>query len=54
MKTLSWDKIQQGDEEAFRQLYEQYADLLYGYCMKIAGDETLVTESIQSLFVYFY
>ena len=30
MKTLSWDKIQQGDEEAFRQLYEQYADLLYG------------------------
>ena len=31
MKTLSWDKIQQGDEEAFRQLYEQYADLLYGY-----------------------
>ena len=29
MKTLSWDKIQQGDEEAFRQLYEQYADLLY-------------------------
>ena len=35
MKTLSWDKIQQGDEEAFRQLYEQYADLLYGYGMKI-------------------
>ena len=51
MKTLSWDKIQQGDEEAFRQLYEQYADLLYGYGMKIAGDETLVTEAIQSLFV---
>ena len=46
MKTLSWDKIQQGDEEAFRQLYEQYADLLYGYGMKIAGDETLVTEAI--------
>ena len=39
MKTLSWDKIQQGDEEAFRQLYEQYADLLYGYGMKIAGDD---------------
>ena len=44
MKTLSWDKIQQGDEEAFRQLYEQYADLLYGYGMKIAGDDTLVTD----------
>ena len=33
------DKIQQGDEEAFRQLCEQYADLLYGYGMKIAGDD---------------
>ena len=54
MKTLSWDKIQQGDEEAFRQLYEQYADLLYGYGMKIAGDDTLVTEAIQSLFVYIF
>ena len=52
MKTLSWDKIQQGDEEAFRQLYEQYADLLYGYGMKIAGDDTLVTEAIQSWFFY--
>ena len=28
MKTLSWDKIKQGDEEEFRQLYEQYANLL--------------------------
>ena len=54
MKTLSWDKIQQGDEEAFRQLYEQYADLLYGYGMKIAGDDTLVTEAIQSWFVYIF
>ena len=38
MKTLSWDKIQQGDEEAFRQLYEQYADLLYGYCLLYTSD----------------
>ena len=52
MKTLSWDKIQQGDEEAFRQLYEQYADLLYGYGMKIAGDDTLVTEEYLSTLVY--
>ena len=49
MNTLFWSKIQRGDEGAFRQLYEQYADLLYGYGMKIAGDETLVTEAVQSL-----
>lgn len=54
MKTLSWDKIQQGDEDAFRLLYDQYADLLYGYGMKIAGDDTVVTEAIQSLFVYIF
>ena len=54
MNTTFWEKIQQGDEEAFRQLYNEYSDLLYGYGMKIAGDDNLVTESIQSLFVYLY
>ena len=46
MNTTFWEKIQQGDEEAFRQLYNEYSDLLYGYGMKIAGDDDLVTESI--------
>ena len=54
MNTTFWEKIQQGDEEAFRQLYSEYSDLLYGYGMKIASDDDLVTESIQSLFVYLY
>lgn len=54
MDKLFWHRIQQGEEEAFRQLYEQYADLLYGYGMKIAGDDALVTEAIQSLFVYIF
>ena len=31
MNTTFWEKIQQGDEEAFRQLYNEYSDLLYGY-----------------------
>ena len=44
MNTLFWSKIQRGDEGAFRQLYEQYADLLYGYGMKIAGDDDLKKE----------
>ena len=41
MNKLSWNKIQQGDEGAFRRLYDQYADLLYGYGMKIAGNDDL-------------
>ena len=39
MNTTFWEKIQQGDEEAFRQLYSEYSDLLYGYGMKIVGDD---------------
>lgn len=54
METTFWKKIQQGDEGAFRQLYNDYSDLLYGYGMKIAGDDDQVTEAIQSLFVYLY
>lgn len=54
MNKLFWHRIQQGEEEAFRQLYEQYSDLLYGYGMKIAGNDALVTEAIQSLFVYIF
>lgn len=54
MDTTFWRKIQQGDEGAFRQLYNDYSDLLYGYGMKIAGDDDQVTEAIQSLFVYLY
>lgn len=54
MNTLFWSKIQRGDEGAFRQLYEQYADLLYGYGMKIAGDDDLVTDAIRTLFVYIF
>lgn len=54
MDTTFWSKVQQGDEGAFRQLYNDYSDLLYGYGMKIAGDDDQVTEAIQSLFVYLY
>lgn len=49
-----WEQIRRGDEQAFRQLYEQNADWLYGYGMKIAGDDALVTESIRTLFTYIF
>lgn len=54
MDTVFWNKIQRGDEGAFRQLYDQYAEWLYGYGMKIAGNDDLVTDAIQSLFVYIF
>lgn len=54
MDTVFWNKIQRGEEVAFRQLYDQYAEWLYGYGMKIAGNDDLVTDAIQSLFVYIF
>lgn len=49
-----WDLIKAGNELAFSKLYNDYADLLYGYGMKIVTDEESVTEAIQNLFVYLY
>lgn len=49
-----WNLIKNGNELAFSKLYNEYADLLYGYGMKIVSDEELVTEAIQNLFVYLY
>ena len=49
-----WDLIKKGNESAFSQLYNEYSEMLYGYGMKICGNEELVTESIQSLFVYIF
>lgn len=54
MNTSFWEKIRQGDEGAFRQLYKENADWLYGYGMRIVPDDELVTEAIQSLFVYVF
>lgn len=54
MCNYSWNLIRSGDEEAFRALYEQHADLLYGYGMKIVKNDDIVTEAIQELFVYIY
>lgn len=54
MKEQFWDRIKKGDELAFCTLYEQYADMLYGYGMKIVADEDLVSDAIQSLFIYLF
>lgn len=54
MEEPFWNYIKKGDEQAFNSLYEQYADMLYGYGMKIVPDEDLVSNAIQSLFVYLF
>ncbi|MGL5920859.1 MAG: RNA polymerase sigma factor [Bacteroidales bacterium] len=49
-----WEHIRKGSDWAFSELYNEYAELLFGYGMKIANDEQMVSEAIQSLFVYLF
>lgn len=49
-----WDQIRKGDDRAFNCLYNDHADLLFAYGMKIVSDENLIYECIQDLFVYVF
>lgn len=49
-----WDSIRDGSNEAFRQLYNNYADMLYRYGMKIAQNSVMVEDAIQTVFLNIY
>lgn len=46
-----WNSIRDGSNEAFSQLYNKYADMLYRYGMKIAQDSGIVEDAIQTVFL---
>ncbi len=48
---LYWLNFIQGDDLAFRQLYEHYIDLLYTFGCHYSRDESLVKDSIHDLFI---
>lgn len=50
-EAVKWNDIVKGDEAAYSALYDCYADLLYGYGMKIIADEATVVDAIQALFM---
>jgi len=49
-----WDKLRQGDEAAFRQLFEQQWEALYTYAYKILQDQALVQDIVQGLFIHLW
>lgn len=51
---MSWEKIKEGDPEAFCKLYNEYANMLYSYGMKIFPNSDLVSDAIQTLFMQIY
>ena len=49
-----WDRLIQGDEAAFQQLFEQQWEALYLYAYKILHDEAQAQDVIQSLFIHLW
>ncbi|MFD2098979.1 RNA polymerase sigma factor [Flagellimonas iocasae] len=49
---LIWQDFKAGDEKAFILLYEQHANLLYGYGCRFTSDNELVKDCLQDFFVY--
>ena len=54
MKEVYAEFLESGNSRSFSLLYNKYADMLYAYGMKIVPDDYLVSEAIQSLYVYIY
>lgn len=43
--------FQEGDENAFVELYDRYNRRLYGYCVKMLGDRVLAQDLFQEIFI---
>mgnify|MGYP001552324599 CR=1 FL=1 len=46
-----WKGLIQGDQEAFRRLYQKSVDELFRYALKITRDEGLIEDGIQDLYI---
>lgn len=46
-----WNAFRAGNEQAFIFIYEDNFDRLYAYGLRIAGDECLVEDAIQEVFI---
>ncbi len=46
-----WNDFKAGDRKSFEIIYNEFVDILYSYGSKITGDNDLVKDSIQDLFV---
>ncbi len=49
-----WNLLQEGDEEAFAQVYQQHVDALYSYGLNLGYSPDDVQDSIHDLFVNIY
>ncbi|HRP02575.1 MAG TPA: RNA polymerase sigma factor [Candidatus Kapabacteria bacterium] len=47
-------KIKDGSAEAFKILYEAYAQKVYRYCLRMVGDQDLANDCFQEIFIKIY
>lgn len=45
------EKLQEGDEEAFKELVEKYSDALFGYALSLSGNHHTANDLIQEVFI---
>lgn len=50
-KNILWINFKNGKSDSLQHLYKEYADELYSYGMKIHGDNYLVKDCIQDVFI---
>lgn len=48
-----WERFLEGDDKALTEIYTEYVDDLYSYGLKISGNEALVKDCIQEVFMNF-
>ncbi len=53
-KSLLWELLRKGDDNAFKLLYDQYAKLLYQYGLKLTSQEQIIEDCIHDLFIKIY
>lgn len=46
-----WTSLKNDDRQALNEIYERYIDLLFSYGCKITGDQSLVEDCIQEVFI---
>ncbi|HEY9259455.1 sigma-70 family RNA polymerase sigma factor [Chitinophaga sp.] len=51
---ILWESIIDGDQEAYRELYELFAEMLYRYGLRYIQDPATIKDCIQDLFTDLY
>lgn len=49
--SIIWEQFRKGDENAFKNLYDEYFEMLYRFGQRFTSDQDLLNNSIQDLFI---